>query len=1176
MSISPPVIGAVPAQRDIEIYPGGWAELGLVLAGKWGAYSLELWVYTNADTSQSPILLLTQDSGRITTTALGENTAVIVGDLTLVETLEIRSADYPVFELRAPQVALQALILVRGRVLVLAADDRSRSSVDGVIQVFLPGVEGQPGAEGKKGDQGVQGAQGLSATAFVLGATAIPTTTAEVATTVTGTQQLQVGSTVIGQTGGLYVTLRRDNSGYFLARLAPGATGVNVPAGAELFIDSLDPTRNNRLALLERVADARDPLRPATWGNLVRDRVAVEAGVFSSNRFVLGTAAAPNTTHKTFREWNPAAEAKFNEPYAVRVEGQASSAAVFAPQVAVTILASELPLLGIVPDDVNPPTVSARIAISKIMTNLDPLKIQNNAGALGSSQIWIEARYGLNTESTPNYSTVKSVYWVNGSAGALSAGAAYPGFNSTAVYNDDGDFIIYRRTGMKIRATLGGEPLSSIKIHVIPKPTLDTTLAAYSISGLALIAGSNIDQYAEYVNSEDFALHVSESNLSDALLAQVRASRDGIVLEELTVRSVPSVIVDGDSIYSGGHTLQFMNSVHLAAVYSQWLLRNQSVSGESIEGLRDRFERNLTALSNAGQGPTYWDSSIVIIAGGSNDRSEILNEPLVFMDTLRIFAASVQARGMTAVLMPEVGRNTLQPQLVRDLMNRVALETGAIYYDPNELVDAWWNQLDDPAYLTLSSSRFHSNQHFGWRKSWWLARALADFLNRFDPPERNLRLFEVRDGVDLTVSLDAALTDDAFDLRTAFEEFEHGSIVIPPASEQYFDRLDIIGAFAQVTKRNKILDGLIGPIAVKEFVLMKGTIPSNSQKTATLAVRVPVEFSTVYVRSVLTTFVDPARYLSVEMDGTGMVLNSQYTFSNLAGTHVFKGVWNGFAQFRPLPDANASNVTLAAGTITRTSGTGPASVNFTKAFQGRSSAFYAARGRGLGTWVALTPVNGIVTLDPKKHLIRGNDLEVLFRHQTIDGGSISSLPSIIWSGRIHKMIRRGYTVPKPATGLELLVQTRMGNALELGAWDVAPPGAAAIGQPEDVWLPDGFAGKSTLAVGGRIGKAVNFPASNKARTLRVSVLVRWWSPVWNAGAVAGAAANSATVNEARFWICAANGTDYSQVKSVAGPAWYVSSAEFVIPPGQVSITPSVLAGVKPLEILEISTQFVED
>lgn len=152
MSISPPVIGAVPAQRNIEIYPGGWEELGLILANDWTSYALQLLVFATSDTSAPPSITITQASGRITNQAFAGNTIAVIGNVAPAEETSIRAMPYPTFELRAVTIpaAPQPTILVRGRILMLAPDDRSRATNDGVIQVFIPG----PGVQNASPVQG--------------------------------------------------------------------------------------------------------------------------------------------------------------------------------------------------------------------------------------------------------------------------------------------------------------------------------------------------------------------------------------------------------------------------------------------------------------------------------------------------------------------------------------------------------------------------------------------------------------------------------------------------------------------------------------------------------------------------------------------------------------------------------------------------------------------------------------------------------------------------------------------------------------------------------------------------------------------------------------------------------------------------------------------------------------
>lgn len=182
------------------------------------------------------------------------------------------------------------------------------------------------------------------------------------------------------------------------------------------------------------------------------------------------------------------------------------------PSLSIFVSPADLATIGIVPDDVSPPTVSAKIGWGKSRMG------QHN---LANVSAWVVLRYG--GVAQPGHDLATDVVFQQASGSVLGGwlGAGDADWDHDARMEEDSERRTFLHEGIPVPATYGGQPFTGMLLTLRGYP-LEGTDAPVTIgmTDMAIVAGDSIEFREPYINEpEDLPSISSETGVTVALAA---------------------------------------------------------------------------------------------------------------------------------------------------------------------------------------------------------------------------------------------------------------------------------------------------------------------------------------------------------------------------------------------------------------------------------------------------------------------------------------------------------------------------------------------------------------------------------------------------------------------------------------------------------------------------------
>ena len=551
----------------------------------------------------------------------------------------------------------------------------------------------------------------------------------------------------------------------------------------------------------------------------------------------------------------------------------------------------------------------------------------------------------------------------------------------------------------------------------------------------------------------------------------------GALAGTITLKNSDKVCQLGDSYTQAVYPLKDKHPAAKVAELADWRIESFGFSGY------DCIELNDVLLSNVNRyGTTFADinPSQTIIISETNDNFTRGVSWRMWQADMQRLVQSVMAFGSRAAIASEHPKSWGSVELAQ--FKAVADRMGIDFVDVAS--DAQKFEFATTQFLWDGSS------HPGTRTNSVLWAPILEYVNTLPRPRTSLRLFRPRPAFSAAVPAD--LVYDTNDERaTIWKELTTGHMGLKLASSSKYDAI-AAGPNPQVEADRQYYDSeyiaLQKNIAVafNRFALVEVILPALARDTGRVKLNVTGGVAAIYA---LNRRAAPG---FSTLRGRGFVGASAAatigdTYSD--GTTAFTVAGNYGSMIVMTSTATSPNV---AGTLTRVSGTGPASITYTGTSNAFDPAYYDRYAAPKGAWEAVA--GGQITGSSIAKYMQED--RVVFLLEAAGDFNLTDV-SVEYEASAGKPAQVR-TARSRATGSELLAQTNVGEPAELAAWTVtgslngvAP--AAGSGDP-----PAGTTKCVRINDSAYIAQAIALPTPRpQPIEIEVTVWCRRWEPLFD-------------------------------------------------------------------------------
>jgi hypothetical protein len=788
------------------------------------------------------------------------------------------------------------------------------------------------------------------------------------------------------------------------------------------------------------------PLAPEVWANAVRNRFSRDGSVSSAHGVASGSGFTAGAVY------NPVIFSRFGEPNTIQIAQTSGTAVSPNPRGFYTITKADLARIGIVPDDGDPPLIDLRVGLA---LNPDGLVGQMIDGTSPHGQAFFSLRYAGAVALDKTFApTTTDIVFANVQQAVLSSsiGVADPRFADTIgrMFFLPDVAKIYTREAVPIPATFNGQDFTGIVIETFGE-TSTTGVSSYEMCLAAVVPAGEISRDGVYLNSEDaFAELITEEDLDSDLADKINSPLSAIV-HTLTLGNSDTVVLLGDSLTEDAYCLRGHAWDHKAGMWLRQRLENFAVSGKTVQ---DNLYRWRTAaptygtISAKGYGSRYG----LIQLGTNDDKYESAAQ---FLADQRVLLQTIRSAGLVPVIStpPEQAFTGDMATMLRQL----AWEEGAYFINLIEYV------------RTVSQTKYVPywvGVHPGTRTN----NIFADLVERFFralPVWQRIRIARLRDGISAVAPAagrapDTLLYDTDYQRGVLFDDLMEGARELSSLNAPYYDQIgmhtpQVLGA--ALPSENLRLQNQEA-VSFGDYTLVEAILPTTQRDMTSLTLVLSDEPDGVFIRDLLATTYETADRTAcfVINPATSIHAGDTYTSSHYGSTVFTVVALRSDGGLLMTPEQGT--LTKGAGTLTRTSGTGAASIAYTSEGPGFTPAYYDNFGSPRGHWVEIDPdetglryalsssdLNGCVQFDTAQFLIYKA------------GGFDLTKIEVEWTGDYGKPDRLLPPYDARPRGDELLDSPAIVSSASLATGWSAEGGATAAVPDDDVLPlgPDGVA-----------------------------------------------------------------------------------------------------------------------
>lgn len=540
----------------------------------------------------------------------------------------------------------------------------------------------------------------------------------------------------------------------------------------------------------------------------------------------------------------------------------------------------------------------------------------------------------------------------------------------------------------------------------------------------------------------------------DGLSERVQALEARSPIEEITIANSAKIGFFSNS-FLNGYCMLGKHAINNLSMLSDYIMYNYGHSGDDLLELLTRVNENQSWLGDV---PVQnWGIKYGVIAMQDNDGALFAAASDTYYENGKKLANAIKAMGGIPILGTEHDSNNYYYNFTR-----LSKDFGLMFMD--------WGLTATRLFKSVFAP-FWYNSHPATRTAWMWTYGMKSFLDTLPRPEKAIKIFRVRPGID-TSDPQNLMYEDIISRAERFEELTCGVSGITEATEKYFDRIDTGSTEYQTYKDEyQILQAKSGSVSLGNFALIEVITPYDKNGISNLIVNIAsTGISKIHIKKInaISNPLPSTRYVAFGVTEGAEILTSGSTFeitggvfnNNLLGTYTVEDVVNGIV------------VTKTSSSGKTTSGTDNPTTNVVgvtlKGSYDYPSADYMKRyNKPLGEWIE---INGLDSgkVDLTSYLATCMDFDKIALLLEGDNMTISDISAVV-SGAEKKITvpsSRKNLVAKKGTSLleKQLFDSENTEWVGLGDISIYSPVKSTVSEIYEP-LPNGITTVRTMAKG---------------------------------------------------------------------------------------------------------------
>jgi hypothetical protein len=565
-----------------------------------------------------------------------------------------------------------------------------------------------------------------------------------------------------------------------------------------------------------------------------------------------------------------------------------------------------------------------------------------------------------------------------------------PADDDTAV----NDYSFETINGNLILKANGGTNGSAVPVFTVNSSTLQTGFGNYEFP--------RADGTAGQVLTTDGSGNVTFEDVSKSIL---------------TIQNSDRVLLAGASFMGGGaRDFKDKSIVSMVSSLTDWTCEGYGNSGDTYLDLFNAINNNETRFGTTGI--QDFNSTYILTNYEENDVVYWGNlQARYWRDVIQKTARTIKSIGSQPIFTSQIGNNAelLNISMVYD----ASIKEGVDFVD----ISSQGYMVNQDRYLP-----FWNNGHPGVRLNNILWQPMVDKLNDLERPNQSIKIFRNRPS--FTVNADLLFSDN-YERLQKWREISIGHRYTTDATIKYYDELDS-GSLVSAVRDSEYLKLVRNEnVEFQDKALIQVILPATAKQLESLKLILSDKTLTGYVRKYVddTYDIPDGDNIGFRLDATptSIVEGDTYTsdqveYSGLTFTVVSydSGILVCSA------DGAFSSGGLENGTLTRTSGTGDASLDYFGTAELPSSEFFTQAFEPYGEWELMTKNsdNDFEITDFYKYMDY-DEIQFLIEDTGTFNLSDISVEYSYNGKKINKKIDNDYSLANP---IELLGETNFDTA----------------------------------------------------------------------------------------------------------------------------------------------------
>jgi hypothetical protein len=740
------------------------------------------------------------------------------------------------------------------------------------------------------------------------------------------------------------------------------------------------------------------------------------------------------------------------------IRAVSNTVASYYPLIGVRVGLADLAAAGIIPDDNTPPLISIKGCFSKAFA-----ADHKPAG----QKIFFLLRYGNNSGHI--YNSSQDVLFNSASGNASYLGSGDSSWAHTAGHITTDEKNGFYHEGVPLPATYKGQPLTAIIINLLGFPAEGYTGETISLEAVdfAVIPGPTISKSDSYLNMPDDFPQLTgiKGDQLDPLFLNSLALKGGLSTNLITIKNSDKVVLLGDSYTASHYTQKDKAYISRLSELTDWRIDNFSRSGDDYAEINQRILLDAPeyhgSLSFKDYGATY-----ALLISFTNDTYHRSSDKAYFFDNVRRIIETVQACGAKPIVSTEFVAGSMFEFAG---LSAIARESNAPFFDIMS---------NAKLFDTSHFSQYWGGGHPATRSNGVFYDPLLPLIDELPRPKQSIKLFRNRPGVTLLRKADL-LYDNIAQRVKPWQEITVGHHALVERLAPYYDRLNDIAADHGGYSYNKHQSEYLQlqnneSVDFGDHMLVEVILPTTAARCSDVILNFGVSDAKVYVRNALlpTDWSGYTKFQAFEVSSNkGMITGDVYASNGKSFTIIAEVVDHDGTALILATDYTWAN--SSAGTLTKTSGTGPATVSFNAARYGFDPLYYADLHKPRGEWLAVDNVDGAATISGSMVQKAMNYDKVVFMVERVSALVVNNI-NVEWVGAEGKTTH-GKPRLRHAAGASQLLNNN--SFATMTGWDLT--GSVAPTVPHDGVLPLGMTKLVKINAANRISQTFSLTNADR-------------------------------------------------------------------------------------------------